>query len=76
MERANQQHLKENKKSQKLEAECNQLKEEKNKLQHQSQQATEQYQKLCMKTEDLLEGQVFSQYFIKAYHAFPTTSSL
>jgi len=76
MEGAKQQRLQDKREiSKKLETECNQLKQENTKLQHQRQQDTEQYQKLCKKTQDLQEGQVFSQYFVKASHIFPAISS-
>ena len=61
--------------SNKLETECNQLKQENTKLQHQRQQDIEQYQKLCKKTQDLQEGQVFSQYFVESSDIFPAISS-
>lgn len=70
MERSKQQYLPNKKKSKKLETECNQKKEEKTKLQHQSQQDTEQYQQLCKKTDDLQEGQVCSHYFFKTSDRF------
>ena len=70
MERSNQQYLTREKKSKKLQTEGNQIKQEKTKLQHQSQQDTEQYQELCKKTDNLQEGQVFSSYFFKASHRF------
>ena len=76
MEGAKQQRLQEqNEISKKLETECNQVKQEDTKLQHQRQQDTEQYQKLCKKTQDLQEGQVYSQYFVKESYIFPAISS-
>ena len=70
MERSNQQYLTRKKKAKKLETEYNQIKQEQTKLQHLTQQDTEQYQQLCKKTDDLQEGQVFSHYFFKASHRF------
>jgi hypothetical protein len=70
MERSNPQYLPNKNKSKKLETECNQKKQEKTKLQPQSQQDTEQYQQLFKKTDDLQEGQVFSHYFFKKSHRF------
>ena len=40
----------------KLETECNQLKEERAKMQHQRQQDTEQYHQSCKENKDLQEG--------------------